>query len=77
MDRSLGIEESVLRIGVSQLENRDVEIIVVLIGDDLDIIELVYVMLYIGNIIDVLIDEDLNQLLFEIVKLICIGWLSI
>lgn len=77
MDRSLGIEESVLRIGVSQLENKDVEIIVVLIGDDLDIIELVYVMLYIGNIIDVLIDEDLNQLLVEIVKLICIGWLSI
>lgn len=77
MDRSLGIEESVLRIGVSQLENRDVEIIVVLIGDDFDIIELVYVMLYIGNIIDVLIDEDLNQLLVEIVKLICIGWLSI
>ena len=76
-DRSSGIEESVLRTGASQLENKDVEIIAVSIGDDSDITELAYVTPHTDNIIDVPIDEDPNQLSAEIVKLIRTGWLSI
>ena len=76
-DTSSGLEESVLRAAASELEEQEVEIIAVSIGNESDVSELVYVTPHKSNIIDASIDEDPNSLSSEILRLILTGWLII
>lgn len=76
-DRSSGLEESALRTGASNLENNDIEVIAVSIGEESDVTELAYVTPHTGNIIDAPVDKDPDRLSSEIVKLIRTGEFAI
>ena len=73
-DKSSGLDESVLRSAAADLENKEVEIIAVSIGDESDGSELAYITPHTGNIIDVPTDENPDKLSTEILNLIITGW---
>lgn len=75
-DKSSGLDEKVLRSAAAELENKEVEIIAVSIGDESNTRELAYVTPHTGNIIDAPTDENPDKLSSEILNLIITGWFA-
>ena len=73
-DKSSGLDENVLRSAAAELENNEVEIIAVSIGNESNSRELAYVTPHTGNIIDAPTDENPDKLSSEILNLIITGW---
>lgn len=73
-DKSSGLDEKSLRSAAAELENKEVEIIAVSIGDESNSRELAYVTPHTGNIIDAPTDENPDKLSSEILHLIITGW---
>lgn len=74
-DKNSGLDENKLRSAAVELENKEVEIITVSIGDESNSSELAYVTPHTGNIIDAPTDENPDKLSTEILNLIITGWL--
>ena len=72
-DKSSGLDEKTLRSAAAELENEEVEIIAVSIGDESSSRELAFVTPHTGNIIDAPTDENPDKLSSEILNLIITG----
>ena len=75
-DKSSGLDENELRSAAVELENKEVEIITVSIGDESNSSELAYITTHTGNIIDTPTDENPDKLSTEILHLIITGWFN-
>ena len=69
-DKSSGLDESVLRSAASKLENKEVEVIAISMGEESDANELVYITPCTVNIMDVAVDENPDKLSTDILNLI-------